>query len=357
MESNNIKIGVDLRDFSKKNKSFFNELIKWLNQNKSKNYFVLYTNIDSDVNILNENIKLKKVDIPNLWIKEQSIFFKILKDDKLDILISFDESWPIFYNKKRIQIISSLEKILFPNMAYSSSFKKYKYLFLLKNSINKSFKVITFDDKTKKDLNEKLNIDENKITTINPFFIKPPVSTSKINIKQKLSLDSDYLVYDSWVWNNKNIYKTIEVIKEINKTRKIYLLFLWNDISNNTEVREKVLELWLKDLVKFESDNDISILWEYYKQSIGTIYPSLYSGFPFSLSNSLYFWSNIIAHESIENKSILWDKINYFSWLSKKDMIEKLTLMIDNPKQNIDYSEILENYSVKKFLTKILEII
>gem|GEM_PF-3403691 len=37
-------------------------------------------------------------------------------------------------------------------------------------------------------------------------------------------------------------------------------------------------------------------------------------------------------------------------------MIEKLTLMIDNPKQNIDYSEILENYSVKKFLTKILEI-
>jgi hypothetical protein len=49
-------------------------------------------------------------------------------DDKNDLVIFFDDTRPIFYKKDSVEIISSLEKILYPNIAYSRFFKKHTYL-------------------------------------------------------------------------------------------------------------------------------------------------------------------------------------------------------------------------------------
>jgi hypothetical protein len=82
------------------------------------------------------------------------------------VLISFDDTRPIFYNNESIQIISSLEKILYPNLAYTKFLKKNTFLFTIKSNIKKSKTIICFDDKTKKDINEKLNIHEKKIKIV-----------------------------------------------------------------------------------------------------------------------------------------------------------------------------------------------
>jgi len=100
-------------------------------------------------------------------------------------LISFEQTFPIFYKSRVIQIIPTLENILFPDLSHTKFFKKYTSLFIIKNSLKKSHKIICFNTQTKNELNEKLNISEEKIEVISPFFPSSPEISSKIDIKTK----------------------------------------------------------------------------------------------------------------------------------------------------------------------------
>jgi hypothetical protein len=88
------------------------------------------------------------------------LFFKKLLNDKNDLVITFNDTFPIFYKKRFVQIITSLEKLLYPTLENSKTFKKHTYQYILKSNLKNSEKIVCFDEKTKKDINEKLNIDE-----------------------------------------------------------------------------------------------------------------------------------------------------------------------------------------------------
>jgi hypothetical protein len=162
---------------------FIDELINTISLKDKTNYYNIYA--DSKIKIENENIKIINTEGFKSYFSEQTSFLNRLNKDKNDIVIFFDDNRPIFYNKDSIQIISSLEKILYPNLNYSKFFKKNIYLYTIKSNIKKSKIVVCFDDKTKKDINEKLNIHEKKIKIISGFFSKNMEPTSKIDIKTK----------------------------------------------------------------------------------------------------------------------------------------------------------------------------
>ena len=155
-----MKIGIDVRNLSIEQKKFSSEFLK---------YFI-EKNEDALVNIYSvyefEATRMIKSKSFQGFFGEQVLFLKRLLDDKNDLVITFNDTFPIFYNKRFVQVITSLEKLLYPNIELSKTFKKHTYQTILKTNLKKAEKILCFDEKTKKDINEKLNIDEDKIEII-----------------------------------------------------------------------------------------------------------------------------------------------------------------------------------------------
>ena len=85
--------------------------------------------------------------------------------------------------------------------------------------------------------------------------------------------------------------------------------------------------------------------------------PSLYETFPFHLEDALNYKIPIISSnlKSIEN--IFWNKISYFSPISKSDIIKNLNIFLRKRKQIINYEDIFENYSQHNTSSDFLKII
>lgn len=344
-----MKIWIDIRTLSSEQKKFSWEFIKFFHANIWDNILQVYSNTEIDGI---DTISSKRF---NSFFWEQVLFLKRLLEDKNDIIITFNDTFPVFYKKKFIQIITSLEKLLYPTIENSQSFKKHSYQNILKANLKKAEKIICFDEKTKKDINEKLNIEESKIELLSPFFYKWDEPTSQIDIKLKYSLNWDYIVYDSETGSNKNIKRLLESISKTN----INIIFIWNKISSDMETRELIIRLWLKDRVIFAWIPDNKELWLYYKQSLGVIFPLLYSSFPFSLSKAIQFKTQILWSNIDEMNTIFGNNINYFLPTSTIEITECIENIIKTWKKEINYDAITQKYTLEKFsnnLSKICQI-
>lgn len=240
-----MKIGIDIRNLSTEQKKFSSEFIK---------YF-LEKNQDALVNIYSvhefEAVRMIKSKSFQSFLGEQVFFLKRLLEDKNDLVITFNDTFPIFYNKRFVPVITSLEKLLYPNVELSKTFNKHTYQTILKTNLKKAEKILCFDEKTKKDINEKLNINEDKIEIIPGFF--PHYEEEKtaidiqIDIKQKHSFAGEYLIYDSEVGSNKNIKRLLEALAKT----EVNLVFIGNKISSDIETRELIMRLGVKEKIVF----------------------------------------------------------------------------------------------------------
>lgn len=354
MKITKMKIWIDVRNFSKNNISFVQELIEAISSFDDKNTYNIYTS--NDFSPESENIKIINSKNYTWFLKEQFNFLKKLNDDKNDVTLFFDETRPIFYNKNCIMVLSNLEKVLYPNLSHTKLFKKYSFLFIFRNNIRKSKIIICFDEKLKANINEDLNIPEEKIKIIKWFFSNNKKSTSKIDVKVKHSIASDYLIYDSLTWANKNIKRLLECLKELNTEKKLSLVFIWREICDDYETRQLVLDLKLEKNCFFVGIPRGDELENYYNNSLWVIYPSLYDTFPNDLSNAVFYETPIIASEKNEIKNIFWNNISYLNPLSINDMKEKIKEFIKKEKK-VDYKKIKENYNKNEFITNLLKVI
>jgi hypothetical protein len=126
-----------------------------------------------------------------------TLILKKLQETKADILINFSSQYPIFYKKNVIHSIFSLESLWYPELNQTKFIEKYKNAFILKSNLKNATNIVTLNEKLKKDLNEKLNIEEEKISLLNGFFTaKEQEKQTKIDIKAKYSLQNNYIIYD-----------------------------------------------------------------------------------------------------------------------------------------------------------------
>lgn len=348
-----MKIWLDFRNFYDKNTFFVNEIIENI-KNDKENIYNIYADIYESFDEPNIKIHLSKKYKNFFW--EQISFLNKLKNDQNDIVVFFDDTRPIFYSWKSYQVISSLEKVLYPNLSHTKFLKKYSFLHTIKSNYKNAENLICFDEKTKKDINEKLNIYEWKIKVINWFFTKNKLPTSKIDVKIRHNILWEYIIYDNQIWINKNIKRLLESIKEINKEEKLNIVFLWNEVSENLETRQIIVNLWIENLCFFAWNIDEKEIWLYYKNSLWVVYPAINDSFPRSLSNAVFFNTNIIASDWDEIKSIFWNKIEYFMPLSTIDMTKKIRELVKK-RINNDYSDIKELFNAKNFIIQLNKII
>lgn len=354
-----MKIWIDARkisNFSDKS-NFIKFLINFLNKKDTKNNYIIYSNSLFKADNLNKNFEIKKVksDFSGLW---QIKFWNLLKADKLDLVLFFDYDKPLFYNKKYLAFPWWLEDLFFPWDNFKSTFSKTKYNLLTQIYLDRAEKVFVFNNEMKQDLNDKLNLKEDKIIVFNPPLFKYANKSLDINTKLKHWIANDYFL-TNWDWaTNNNLERIIKVIWEINNSKSkqnIDLIISWNKASSNIELRDFVVRNNLQNCIHFVWDINPNEEESYYKKSIWYIYSSIYDLYPFSLSKAINYNTFILASDNDVVKNIFWNRINYFNSLSDLEMKNILLKQIKTPKQ-ADYKWIYED-NYKKFEEDIVRLI
>lgn len=349
-----MKTGIDIRNFSHK-KSFVAHILQNIQTKDNSQTYYIFTS--QEIESKNPNIKIIVSKKKSGFFANQIHFFKTLRSLQLDFFITFEDTYPIFYKKNVFMVVPSLEKILYPDSADNTLFAKYSFLFSLKNNFKNAKKIICYNKKTKKEINEKLNIHDDKIEIVTPFFTPIPEPTSKIDIKAKHSLAWEYFIYDAGNGNNKNLKRIFEAISDINHSHKISLIIIGEHIAHDIELRSSILHMGLKDYVIFAGRPNFSELWLYYKNSLGVIQASLYESFPDNLNKAVAFGTPILASNIPEIKDIFGNTIDYFSPISVWEMVQAMKKRIKMWVTQTSYESIKKHYQAHTFVKELLALI
>lgn len=354
-----MQIWLDLRLLHSWDKysTFIAVLIQNLIQNDKENIYTLYLSDKTKTNFPPQ-LKIEYIKEEPGSIVEQIKFNTKLKKDNNTLMIFFDENKPLFYKWSYILFIKDLKELHYW-IKRNSFFQFIKDIFL-KTSLSNAKKVICFENHTKHELNEKLNIPEEKINILYPFFMLNKIPSTKVitNIKTKFSIKWEYFIYSGWAWNNKNLSKLIEVFQKLNKRWiNVNLVVLDQEITEDVSFRKEVVDAGIVEKIFFVWMTTPEEKKAFYHYAIWTIFPSLYESFPFDLTESISYKSPILSSSLKQIKEIMWDSISYFSPVSTIDMIEAIDNFVSKPKQHTDYKEILKKYSPENSSKNLINII
>lgn len=352
-----MKIWIDLRFLQEEDLyslfvfSIVQELIK-----NTKHEFIIYSDtwFEDDLWMAKTEIVEEKI-----WsIGENFSLIKKIKKQNFDLMIFFNEYKPLSYTDDYVLVIPSLQRLFFG--PFKNSLAKHYYLKLLSSNINHAKKIICLDKKTKSDLNERFNIEEDKIEIIKGFFpIREAIliEDNDLNIKNKHALTWDYILYDSEESSIKNLDKVLNSIKKLKEANQILnLIILWEDAWKNLEFRKMVVDYGINDLVFFVWEVDNAQRQNYYRQSVGLVYPNIYETFPFELNNALIYWTPMIVSDlEVIKEATLWE-LEYFNALSNMDTLEALKTFLKK-KKNPNYKKILDYNTPLKCSNEMLDII
>lgn len=361
-----MKIGVDLRFLADDLYSrFCLQLVKSIIETKPEYDFIIYVN-NSEDSLKSKNTEIKNVSIKNGSFAEQTKFKKILLEDKLSLMIFFNHFKPIFYKKNYILFIWDLKDLFYSN--FENYIEKYKFLSLMSKNIKNALKIICLDNITKNELVERFNYLESNIFSIDWFF---PKNTNydyifkddeekdlSVSISTKYNLRNKYFIFSAWDSIEKNYEKLIKVFKRLKeKNYKIDLVFLWSNIWKNINLRNQILSENLQENIHFLGSPSFKEKKLIYKESLWTIFPSLYEAFPFRLTEPLYFDSKILSSNIKKIENIFWENINYFSPISVNSIYNSVENFLNSKQKEPYYSEIKQKFTVENTTKQFLEII
>ena len=283
---------------------------------------------------------------------------KIYETQKFHMMIFFDTHIPLFYSGAYIIVLESLKEVFFPKKKWV---ERKLYTFRLKYAIEKCLKVVVLDKNSAFELNENLNISEEKIARIPAFF--PHISSEKealsIDVQAKHNIKWNYLIYDSWneVHNNfERILKSLKKLKE--NGNPLCLIILCDATSKDLDIREKVIEFDLMSQVIFLWNVDKNFEKSYYTQSAGVIFSSIYESFPFHFTKALSYEVPIFANDIPAHKEVMKETIVYLDPLSVHTMADTLQ---EKTQENIlfhtSYNFLMKNYNPKNTSESLMNII
>lgn len=308
-------------------------------------------NSDHDVVVYTaKNLKLNRYSLlDDLKVK------KLFEKENFALMIFFDHHIPHGYTWNYIVLLESLKEVFFPKKQW---LHRKIYSYKLKRAIEKSQWVLTLDGGTALELNEGLNVVEDKIWKVPGFFPQYATESNspiQIDVKSKHNLKGEYLIYDSGneVHNNfERILKTIKLLQDSGVF--IYIIILCDSTNKDLDIRGKVIEYGITEQILFLWEIPLSDEKSYYTQSLWVIFSSIYESFPFHFSKALAYNCHIFANEIPANKNVMWDAILYLDPLSIHNMRDCIEEFIKNP-VNSDYKDILTAYSSNRSAIELSE--
>ncbi len=340
-----MKIGIDARICSDGGyyARFVKELIQaWYTKN-TQHEITLYTheNLPSNRYSLMQSLKVSQV----------------FEKQNFGMMLFFDHHVPYRYSWEYVMILENLKEVFFPKKKW---LQRKIYTHKLSRAIKKAKKVIVLDGGSAMELNEQLNIPENKIERIHGFFPHydiPEAINLKIDIKAKYNIQGEYLIYDSGneVHHNfERILKTIVKLRE--KNIFLSLLVLCDDTAKDLDIRGKVIDYNLAPQIFFIWNISSGEEPFYYQQSSGVIFSSIYESFPFQFTKAMSYGCHIFANEIPANENVMGNAITYLDPLSIHNMCDSIADAL-NKKSKVSYGAIHKKFSAKHSANELATII
>ena len=352
-----MKIGIDARTCDEWGyySQYCWELIIAFCNNNIEHDIVIYRNCDIECDI--ERSFFRKTHLNRLSQYDERKARRIFNKERFWMMVFFDHHIPYWYKGNFIVLIEDLKEVFFPKKSF---FARRKYQYKLQKAIKHAEYITVMDGWSALELNEKLNVPEDKIEKISGFFPKIPENTITeipLDVKAKHNLRWEYFIYDSGneMHNNfERILKTLSKLKQ--RGNVLYLIILCDETNKDLDIRSKAIEYDIVEQMLF--------LWpvwpasekSYYTQSRGVIFSSIYESFPFHFSKALYYNTPIFANDIPANKAVMWESIVYLDPLSIHNITDSIALNIQNPKKT-NYHSIQNEYTATRSAWELLEII
>ena len=306
-----------------------------------------------------ENLKFHPVHQKKWNFFDQRSFKKTLENHNSHLTIFFDECIPFGYKKDYIVFIPSLQEVFFPKLGF---LKKLLHQKALQWALKNAHDILCFEKNTALELNERLNIKEEKIQVLYPFFIskKPTIDTSdiKLDIKAKYNLTKDFILYDAGNDSNSNFERVLKILQKLSDTgKKVNLLVISEDTTADVELRKKVLEFKIEKSIFFIGRIEAKDEVYYYTQATGVIFPTIYSSFPFAFARTILYQAPIITSELKSIQEIMEDSITYFNSRSTNEAAQQVTEFLQERKQPNLYSSLNKRLSPENTVKSLLKVI
>lgn len=238
---------------------------------------------------------------------------KIFEAKKFHMMLFFGSSVPLGYKRPYIIVMESLKEIFFPRKEWLA---RKIHTIQLKNAIKNSFQILTLDKHSPLELNDHLNISEEKLGSISWFFPQVPKQEIPldIDIALKHNLKAPYFLYDSWSEVHTNfdiILKSLKYLRE--SWVLVHILIICDQTTHDLDIRAKVIEYDLHTQIHFIGHVEAKLTRSYYEQSAWVLFTSIYESFPFQFSRAISYGARIFANDIPAHRDALWDQIIYLS--------------------------------------------
>lgn len=355
-----MQISIDIRGFeiSDTYGMFVIQTVSELIKQSQEHTFLLYTNHKVHLS-LGEHVEIISSKTDKKSIFWQLHFGKILSKDGSHITLFFDEFVPRNLSKKYIVLFPDLKEIFFPTLW---GFKKHMYLKNLHACWKKAEKVLCFDSSAAKELNEKIDVREEKIEVIPGFFPitekKPERDDIKLDIKAKHNISGHYMIYDEKNISQSSFEKVLKIIERLKKNNtEITLVIVSDQVVQDVEIRKQALDLWIEKNLLFLWSTEQKEEYYYYTQSSGVIYSGFYSSFPFHFEKALMYKVPIFTSSLKSTQEIMGDEIHYFNHRSIWETVSMIEKELQKTKKTKDYSSLFQKLSPQKTIETFQDIL
>lgn len=271
-----------------------NILIKIAQKDKKNQYYIYYGKWqDYDfLNICQENFHFIKLNIPvNAFIRNFYLAFILpfkIKKYKPDVYHLMDTSPVYIKTCPTISTIHDLAEFSVPEKY--NKVKCFLRKIYVKSQAKKSDLIITVSNYTKKDIQDRFNINENKIRVIHNYF----ENSHKIDINRKYK---NYFLVVGEIERTKNVGMIVEAFSKLKLEKNIDFRLIivgkrGNDYDNVvTTIKKYKIENYV-DLLNYVPDDK---LFELYKNAFALIFASSFEGFGLPLLEAMSFGIPVIS--------------------------------------------------------------
>lgn len=306
----------------------------------------------SPTNIMNKKVALELEVITcgkhtgQLW--EQFDLPRFLNKRNQPILLNLCNSAPYFY-KKNIITIHDLAFIEQPKW-FSLSFRTW-YKILIPKIAKDALEIITVSEFSKKEILEKLNTSNKKITVVYNGLSEELIQYKNDN--KNITREKILLSVGS-INPRKNIKTVIKAFEELHP--KGYKLIIVGAKNSNFSTEKFTLK---NNNIQFSGHLSNEELWDLYRKAEFFIYPSIYEGFGIPILESLFFECPVIA-SNLEVYKEVYNGLNltYTNGTESEDFKEMMTSMLTKKTPRlISNLDLLRRYSYKNGASTISQLI
>ena len=311
--------------------------------------YVVFTDSEDELEFLKErkNVKIvliKKFGKYDLLLWEQIMVLFYSYKEKIDLFHGTKNSIPLLGSFKKICTIHDIAYYIMPD-----TFSLLQRFHLkLSAYIAKYFshKIVAVSHNTKKDINEIIKVNNDKIdviyNSIDSALYNDVAEEDLLKVKESLSLPDTFFLHVGTLQPRKNIATIVDAFIEFKKddAKECYLVLAGRKGWYFDEISEYIKTSGVQEYVIFTGPVSSDELIALYHLSYLFIYASNYDGFGLVPLEAMATGTPTICSNISSLPEVVGDAAIGVSPKSAKDMTDGMTLLVGNSDEYERYSKI-----------------